>query len=291
MLYTIGYTGLKIEKLKQWAEDHNALIVDIRLSPRSRAPQWNKGKLSAALGDLYHHIPALGNINYKGGPIQLKDPTTGIQQVQQLLTGDTNIILMCVCADVTTCHRTPAAELIATATGQTVQHLTTATVNTTGQPIPPKQLSMFADVPDKATKPRTKKEAPPTMFSDKEFFEPVKKPPMYGDYTGKLGLYKEDPRTAEEKAAALQQQAQENTLPLIYQTILTLIETLPLYKEDPAARVMLRNTQTNETLIIHRFAPDSFYSGISAGGGYALRTLAELKAFIADWQPHIEIIH
>ena len=291
MLYTIGYTGLKIEKLKQWAEDHNALIVDIRLSPRSRAPQWNKGKLSAALGDLYHHIPALGNINYKGGPIQLKDPASGIQQVQQLLTGGKSVVLMCVCADVTTCHRTPASELIAAATGAEnaqVQHLETAAVNAYGQP---KQLSMFADVPEKTTKPRKPKAAPPQMFSDKEFFEPVKKPPMYGDYTGKLGLYKEDPRTAEEKAAALQQQAQENTMPLIYQTVLTLIETLPLYKEDPAARVTIRNTQTNETLIIHRFAPDSFYSGISAGGGYALRTLAELKAFIADWQPHIEIIH
>lgn len=127
-LYTLGYSKAKAEHLHAYAQKHDLTVVDVRLSPRSRVAEWNGGRLKALLGARYVHVPALGNINYKSdGPITLADPEAGIKTVAALLERGP-VVLLCACADVTTCHRRVAAELISQATDAPIQHLTPADI-------------------------------------------------------------------------------------------------------------------------------------------------------------------
>ena len=120
-LYTFGYSGRTPHELQTLAEQLNAVVVDIRFSPRSRSPDWSGGRLQKLLGDRYHHLPALGNRNYKGGPVEFVDLETGVVEVGQLLRQQP-VILLCVCADVQRCHRLAAAEAIAARYGVIVEH-------------------------------------------------------------------------------------------------------------------------------------------------------------------------
>jgi len=97
------------------------MVADIRFSSRSRIPDWNGSRLQKLLGERYRHLPALGNRNYKGGPIEFVDLPTGVVEVGELLKQQP-VILLCVCADVQRCHRLPAAEAIATRYEVTVEH-------------------------------------------------------------------------------------------------------------------------------------------------------------------------
>lgn len=121
-LYTIGYAKLSPDRLKAQAERLNAVLVDIRFSPASRRPEWSGKRLRELLGERYVHVKALGNINYKGGPIRYVDLDGGTQAIAALLE-QRPVILMCVCADVETCHRKGAAEHIADTLGVNLLHL------------------------------------------------------------------------------------------------------------------------------------------------------------------------
>ena len=68
-LYTFGYGGRRPDQLRTLAVRLDGVLVDIRFSPRSRIPDWSAGRLRKVLGERYRHLPALGNRNYKGGPI------------------------------------------------------------------------------------------------------------------------------------------------------------------------------------------------------------------------------
>ena len=106
-VYTLGYAGAKPEELKALLDDLGAELFDIRFSPRSRAPQWNKNRLSMAIGPYrYHHCKSLGNANYKGGPVELVNFREGVEQIEK---SDSPVVLMCVCKDPTHCHRTTVA--------------------------------------------------------------------------------------------------------------------------------------------------------------------------------------
>lgn len=124
ILYTLGYSGLTPADLRELAETRDLVVLDIRYSPRSRRPEWTRARLSALLGARYVHLPELGNLNYKGdGPIVLADPQEGVRRAAQYLAqGDA--LLLCACRDLATCHRLPAGELLAGATGATLVHLT-----------------------------------------------------------------------------------------------------------------------------------------------------------------------
>lgn len=123
-VYTIGYTGRTVEEIIQTAELTDAVVLDIRFNPRSRVPHWNKGPLSRALGARYVHLDALGNVNYRGdGPIQIKDPEAGVKAVEELIDAGRDVILMCVCKDLRTCHRLTVAELLTQRLGCEVQHV------------------------------------------------------------------------------------------------------------------------------------------------------------------------
>jgi len=124
-IYTIGYTGRTPEQILGILNEHDAILLDIRYNPRSRVPHWNKGPLSRTLGDRYRHVPELGNINYKGTveQIQINDLPAGIEIVRQFHTHNRNVVLMCVCADVSTCHRKLVAEALGKALGIEICHL------------------------------------------------------------------------------------------------------------------------------------------------------------------------
>lgn len=121
-LYTFGYSGRQPEELLALAEKLDAIIADISFNARSRVPQWSGGRLVRLLGDRYRHLPALGNRNYKGGPMALVDPEPGIAQVADLLAHQP-VVLLCVCADILHCHRRLVAGAVAARYGVSVTHL------------------------------------------------------------------------------------------------------------------------------------------------------------------------
>lgn len=107
-IYTLGYSGRSPAEIKQLVDNLDAVLLDIRFSPRSRIPHWAGKNLRALLGETrYQHLKALGNRNYKGGPIALVDYEAGQAAITQ---AKRPVILMCVCHDYHTCHRAVVAE-------------------------------------------------------------------------------------------------------------------------------------------------------------------------------------
>ena len=112
-LFTYGYgsspVAKTIEHLKGAGVSH---VVDVRYSPNSRNPDYRRGRLQAILqasGLAYTHLPQLGNVNYKGGPIALKDPTAGLPKLQDMAaqawaTGGA-VCILCACRRPEGCHR------------------------------------------------------------------------------------------------------------------------------------------------------------------------------------------
>jgi len=104
-IFDIGYQSIKdFELFRSEIELMNATLVDVRLSTRSRLPQWRKVNLERTLGAQYEHIGELGNLNYKGGPVQIADMAAGIRQISKLADRGP-VVLMCVCAERDECHR------------------------------------------------------------------------------------------------------------------------------------------------------------------------------------------
>jgi uncharacterized protein (DUF488 family) len=109
-VYTAGYSGRSLAALRQLAETLDATIFDVRFSPRSRHPQFSGPRLAEVLGERYVHVPAFGNRNYKGGPVEIVDYEAGRALVA---AHPRPVILLCVCRDPATCHRTVIARRLA----------------------------------------------------------------------------------------------------------------------------------------------------------------------------------
>jgi len=112
-IYTLGYGKKPLAEIRALAEQLNALVVDVRYSPRSRKPEYNKSGFERVLNESYVHVPELGNLNYKnGGPIEIADYEEGVMRAVTFAEarGKSAIILMCVCWNPVTCHRTTVAE-------------------------------------------------------------------------------------------------------------------------------------------------------------------------------------
>jgi uncharacterized protein (DUF488 family) len=106
-IYTLGYSGRTPAALKAIIDNLDAMLFDIRFSPRSRDPRWARKNIEALLGpDRYRHVKALGNVNYKGGPIEFVDFAAGLELIKQ---SPRPVVLLCVCKDPAICHRTVAA--------------------------------------------------------------------------------------------------------------------------------------------------------------------------------------
>lgn len=79
-IYTFGTPRRRLAELVALAHELDALVVDVRLAPRSRVREWNQAVMAEALGDRYLHVGAFGNLNYKaaGAPVKLRDPEAGV---------------------------------------------------------------------------------------------------------------------------------------------------------------------------------------------------------------------
>jgi uncharacterized protein (DUF488 family) len=123
LIYTFGYAGRRAEDLERIVYEHHAMLVDIRFSPRSRAPEWSGAALCRRFGQDYLHLRALGNRNYRGeGPVELVDPAAAVEILRPILERQP-VILLCVCRDHRTCHRSDAARELAERLGAQVKHL------------------------------------------------------------------------------------------------------------------------------------------------------------------------
>jgi uncharacterized protein (DUF488 family) len=105
-VYTLGYTGRKLDGLKAIVQEKQAILFDIRFSPRSRNPVWNGGNLRQAFGARYKHIRALGNANYRGNSVRIQDFDAGLRAIAE---SGRPVILMCACKDYGSCHRSVIA--------------------------------------------------------------------------------------------------------------------------------------------------------------------------------------
>ena len=125
-IYTLGYSGWTADQVAAVIEEHNAVLVDVRFVPRSRIPAWNSGVLSRRFGDRYTWLKELGNRNYKGtfDQIEIVDFAAGAAKLQAISAAGRNIILLCGCPDVTTCHRKLLAESLAHMWPAEIFHLT-----------------------------------------------------------------------------------------------------------------------------------------------------------------------
>jgi uncharacterized protein (DUF488 family) len=124
-IYTFGYEKRQPEELVAEAERLSAVVVDVRLKPYSRRREWNLNNLARLCGPVHGYlwIKGFGNLNYKGGPIELADPEDGLARVAHDIERGRNIILLCYEADPKTCHRWQVAELIAKRFGCRIEHL------------------------------------------------------------------------------------------------------------------------------------------------------------------------
>ena len=149
-LYTLGYSGWRIDDIEATLQRLDAILVDVRMVPRSRAPIWNGTTLHKRLGERYVWLKEFGNRNYRGtvDQIEIADFPAGRERLAKLLgtlappsataipspahaTGPTSapatgrsVILLCGCPDVNQCHRKTLADWLAQSWQGQVVHLT-----------------------------------------------------------------------------------------------------------------------------------------------------------------------
>jgi uncharacterized protein (DUF488 family) len=149
-IYTLGYNGWKIEDVEAVLARLDAILVDVRMVPRTRwTPAWNSSVLYERLGDASAHstgsssspqadsakgryvwLKEFGNKNYKGTfeQIEIADFRAGQQRLRELLAQSATVkavVLMCGCRDVNICHRKVVAEKLAKEWDMDVCHLAT----------------------------------------------------------------------------------------------------------------------------------------------------------------------
>ena len=101
-VYTTGYQGTRLEDLEAFLRAEDADLFDIRFKPWSPNPTFTKTALAERFGDRYHHVVALGNRLYKTNSVELVDYAGGVRQIQ---ANPRPVVLLCACADASTCHR------------------------------------------------------------------------------------------------------------------------------------------------------------------------------------------
>lgn len=123
-LYTLGYARWSPAAVQSEIDRLGATLVDVRMAPTSRRPEWRRDALHALLGRRYVHMPALGNVNFRdGGPIRLHHPEQAVGPIARLLERGP-VVLLCGCDDWQTCHRSVAADYLAQQIdGVQVRHL------------------------------------------------------------------------------------------------------------------------------------------------------------------------
>jgi uncharacterized protein (DUF488 family) len=121
-IYTLGYAGWAPTTLCEHVLALDATLVDVRIAPTSKSPQWRREALQALLGERYRHLPDLGNRNaFNGGPVALRNPERAVALIAALIVRGP-VVLLCGCADPQHCHRSVAAAFLAERLGAAVVH-------------------------------------------------------------------------------------------------------------------------------------------------------------------------
>ena len=117
-LCTIGYRGRSFSGLSELLQEHGVgVLIDIRYAAETRQKAFAKSTLSRRLpseaGIAYVHCGALGNRNYRSGPISIVDLDAGAAEVERLVAEHGTAAIMCACRSVEGCHREEAARALA----------------------------------------------------------------------------------------------------------------------------------------------------------------------------------
>lgn len=128
-IYTLGYSGWKFDDVVAVLDRLDAHLVDVRLVPRSRNPDFNGNSLVRHTSGRYVWVRQLGNVNYKlEAPIKLVDFEAGAAAVKAVADSGKAIILLCGCKDVASCHRSHVAQRLAELWNAEVEHLSAPVV-------------------------------------------------------------------------------------------------------------------------------------------------------------------
>ncbi len=122
-IYTLGYSKWKIEALAPVVARLDAVLFDVRYSPRSRNPDWSRKRLIEKFGDNYTHVREFGNLNYKSDSIRIADFRGGDEKFKAAMATGKPVILLCACGNVDVCHRKVIAEQLAQWHSLEVVHL------------------------------------------------------------------------------------------------------------------------------------------------------------------------
>lgn len=186
-LYTFGYAGASLEDFAKLVVRNGWYVIDTRMLPRSRRPEWNSKRIRETLGAQYMHHIELGNVNYKsGGEIKLNDPDMGLIYVKDALRTH-EVVLLCGCKVVDECHRKVIAELVQQQTGCKIVHLTVDDLKrqpeiSVGEPLELKSQTVREQQP---------KPQPKEMFSAAEVAQPAPMSSIWGDKRPPLVLISE----------------------------------------------------------------------------------------------------
>lgn len=112
-LCTVGYRGRSFSAFADLlGECGIGALIDVRYAAETRNKTFAKSTLRTKLperGIRYEHVRALGNRNYRGGPMQIVDLDAGLAEVERVLAEHRTVVLMCACRTVDGCHRAPIA--------------------------------------------------------------------------------------------------------------------------------------------------------------------------------------
>ena len=111
-IYAFGYTGRSLDTIGEGLVNQDGILLDIRYSPRSRAPMWNRKNLEERLGDRYIWAgDTLGNRLYRTDAIEIADLALGLELIKRIAEHQP-VALMCVCKALAGCHREVICEAL-----------------------------------------------------------------------------------------------------------------------------------------------------------------------------------
>lgn len=114
-IFTAGYGNRNFEMLFASVKAADGVVLDIRMSPKSTRPEFNKERMEERFWGRYIHVPAFGNSNYRGQlgkdkGIVIADFDKGYEEFQHILKKGLSPILLCGCLKFEECHRCNVAK-------------------------------------------------------------------------------------------------------------------------------------------------------------------------------------
>ncbi len=128
---TLGYEGKSIDQVLDELTEHDvSRVVDVRAIDESSVDGFSGDELAQALGGAgigYEHLGTLGDFQPEPYPdyMTTDDWHAGYEALLDALDPDATTALLCICADVSSCHRRYLARRLRE-DGHTVVHLTPA---------------------------------------------------------------------------------------------------------------------------------------------------------------------